>query len=84
MGGRNSGRLTECEGGAEGHRPAQRHVGGVAGGVLVHSEGGVDARAVDVLALLIQATHRGPARDKMCRAQRFSPAMVNVRERQGV
>mmetsp|Transcript_31421 Transcript_31421/g.60588 ORF Transcript_31421/g.60588 Transcript_31421/m.60588 type:complete len:506 (+) Transcript_31421:387-1904(+) len=50
----------EREGGAEGHRPAQRHVGGVAGGVLVHGEGGVDARAVDVLALLVQTTHRGP------------------------
>eukprot|EP00959_Pyramimonas_sp_CCMP1952_P419114 8779254-Pyramimonas_sp.AAC.1 len=56
--------LTEGEGGAEGHAPAEGNVGGVAGVVLVHGEGGVDARAVHLLALLIQPAHGGAARRK--------------------
>mmetsp|Transcript_21569 Transcript_21569/g.43585 ORF Transcript_21569/g.43585 Transcript_21569/m.43585 type:complete len:552 (+) Transcript_21569:94-1749(+) len=49
----------EHEGGSEGDSPAEGEVGGLAGLVLVDGEGGVDAGAVDLLALLVEAADGG-------------------------
>ena len=44
---------------ADGDGPAERDVGGVPGGILVHGEGRVDARAANLLALLVEPADGG-------------------------
>mmetsp|Transcript_5044 Transcript_5044/g.11504 ORF Transcript_5044/g.11504 Transcript_5044/m.11504 type:complete len:533 (+) Transcript_5044:296-1894(+) len=52
---------------ADAHRPSERNVRGGARRILVHGKRRVDARAVHLLALLVEAAHRRPhalGRDK--------------------